>query len=162
MAQAGYHSAANANEDYNDDDSLRVALTSRNGTREPLAQTPNLGTNRLRLFNTLEWKAAMHPHQRQLWGGVQHNAHHFSEPKSKPQPIDYTIAEENGTSEAFMGFMTYLIAKRFLQHDKVSVMDNAAAHSQGNGTVIKDMLWETIVDGCPLHILVISILIIQS
>jgi hypothetical protein len=50
----------------------------------------------------------------------------------KPHPIDYTIAEENGTSEAFAGFMTYLIAKRFL--------DNAAIHSQGNATVIEDML----------------------
>jgi hypothetical protein len=36
-------------------------------------------------------------------------------------------------------------------------MDNAAIHSQGNATVIEDMLWETIVDGCPLHILVIAL-----
>jgi hypothetical protein len=76
----------------------------------------------------------------------------------KPQPIDYPIAEENGTSEAFMGFMTYLIAKRLLQHDEFVVMDNAVIHSQGNATVIEDMLWETIVlDGHPLHILVISL-----
>jgi hypothetical protein len=32
----------------------------------------------------------------------------------KPQPIDNIIAEENGISEAFVGFMTYLIARRFL------------------------------------------------
>jgi hypothetical protein len=38
----------------------------------------------------------------------------------KPYPIDYTIAEENGTSEAFVGFMTYLIAKRFLRHESRS------------------------------------------
>jgi hypothetical protein len=47
----------------------------------------------------------------------------------KPQLINYTIAENNGTSEAFVGFMTYLIAKRFLQHDEFVVMDNAAIHS---------------------------------
>jgi hypothetical protein len=35
-------------------------------------------------------------------------------------------------------------------------MDNAAIHSQGNATVVENMLWETIIDGCPLHILVIS------
>jgi transposase len=74
---------------------------------------------------------------------------------NKPQPIDCTIAEENGTSEAFMGFMMYLIEKRFLRHDKFVVMDNAAIHSQGNATVSEDMLWETIIDGRPLHILVI-------
>jgi hypothetical protein len=55
---------------------------------------------------------------------------------------DYMIAEENGTSEA-------LIAKRFSGHNKFIVMDNAAIHSQGNATVVEDMLWETIVDGRP-------------
>jgi hypothetical protein len=53
---------------------------------------------------------------------------------NKPHPIDYTVAEENGTSEAFVGFMTYLIAKSFLQHDEFVVMDNPAIHSQGNVT----------------------------
>jgi transposase len=75
----------------------------------------------------------------------------------KPHPIDYTIGEENGTSEAFVGFMTYLIAKRFLRHNEFVVMDNAAIHYQRNATVIEDMLWETIVDGRPLHILVIQL-----
>jgi hypothetical protein len=40
-------------------------------------------------------------------------------------------------------------------------MDNAAIHSQGNATVVKDMLWKTILDaildGRPLHIHVISL-----
>jgi transposase len=75
----------------------------------------------------------------------------------KDYPINYTIAEENGTSEAFVGFITYLIAKRFLRHDEFVVMDNASIHSQGCATVIEDMLWETIVDGHPLHILVIQL-----
>jgi transposase len=74
----------------------------------------------------------------------------------KPYPIDYTIAEENGTSDAFVGFLMYLAARRFLRHNEFVVM-NAAIHSQGNVTVVKDMLWETIIDGCPLHILVISL-----
>ena len=73
----------------------------------------------------------------------------------KPVPMEYTIGEENGTSEAFVGFMTYLIAKIFLHHHEFVVMDNARIHSMGNATVVKDMMWETIVDGLPLHILVI-------
>jgi transposase len=75
----------------------------------------------------------------------------------KEYPIDYTIGEENGTSEAFVAFMTYLIAKRFLRHNEFVVMDNASIHYQNNVTVIEDMLWETIVDGLPLHILVIQL-----
>jgi transposase len=75
----------------------------------------------------------------------------------KDYPIDYTIGEENGTSEAFVAFITYLIAKRFLRHDEFVVMDNASIHYQNNATVIENMLWETIVDGLPLHILVIQL-----
>ncbi len=60
----------------------------------------------------------------------------------KPHPIDYMIVEENGMPEAFVGFMTYLIAKKCLQHNKVLVvMDNAAINSRKNGTVIEDVLW---------------------
>jgi hypothetical protein len=75
----------------------------------------------------------------------------------KDYPINYTIADENGTSEAFVGFITYLIAKRFLQHEEFVVIDNASIHSQGCATVIQDMLVETIVDGRSLHILVIQL-----
>jgi transposase len=70
--------------------------------------------------------------------------------------MDYTIGRENGSSEAFVAFlMTYLIAKRFLLHDEFLIMDNATIHIRGNARVIEDMLWETIVYCCPLHILVI-------
>jgi hypothetical protein len=75
----------------------------------------------------------------------------------KEYPIDYTIGEENGTSEAFVAFITYLIAKRFLRHNEFVVMDNASIHYQNNATVIENMLWETVVDGLPLHILVIQL-----
>jgi hypothetical protein len=34
-------------------------------------------------------------------------------------------------------------------------MDNATIHIHGNSRVIKDMLWETMVDGLPLHVLLI-------
>jgi hypothetical protein len=76
----------------------------------------------------------------------------------KEYPIDYmVIGEENGMSEAFVAFMTYLIAKRSLRHNEFVVMDNASIHYQNNSTVIEDMLWETIVDGLPLHILVLQL-----
>ncbi len=73
----------------------------------------------------------------------------------KPYPMDYTIGKENGTSEAFVGFLTYLIANRFFLHNEFLLMDNATIHIHGNSRVIEDMLWETIVDGFPLHVLVI-------
>jgi transposase len=75
----------------------------------------------------------------------------------KEYPIDYTIGEENGTSEAFVGFITYLIAKRFLRHNEFVVMDNASIHYQACATVVEDVLWDTVVDGLPLHILVIQL-----
>jgi hypothetical protein len=47
----------------------------------------------------------------------------------KPVPMEYTIGEENGMSEAFVGFMMYLIAKRVLRHHEFVVMDNTRIHS---------------------------------
>jgi hypothetical protein len=76
----------------------------------------------------------------------------------KAHPRDYTIRKENGTSAAFVGFLMYLIAKCFLLHNEFLVMDNAIIHSRGNARVIVDMLWDTIVNGHPLHILVIHLL----
>jgi hypothetical protein len=46
--------------------------------------------------------------------------------------MDYTIGKENGTSKAFVCFLTYLIAKCFLLHDELFIMDNATIHSHGN------------------------------
>jgi hypothetical protein len=54
----------------------------------------------------------------------------------KACPMDYMIGKEKTTSEAFVGFLTYLIANPF-------VMDNVMIHIHGNSRVIEDMLWET-------------------
>jgi hypothetical protein len=75
----------------------------------------------------------------------------------KDYPVDYTIGEEKVTSEAFVAFITYLIAKRFLRHNGFVIMDNASIHYQACATVVEDVLWETIVDVLPLHILVIQL-----
>jgi hypothetical protein len=46
--------------------------------------------------------------------------------------------------------------KKILASDhEFVVMDNARIHSLGNATVIEDMLWETTIDGHPLHIFVV-------
>jgi hypothetical protein len=74
----------------------------------------------------------------------------------RAHPMDCMIGKENGVSEAFMGFLIYLTAICFFLHNKFILMDNATiVHIHGNSRVIKDMLWETIVNGLPLHVLVI-------
>jgi hypothetical protein len=54
-----------------------------------------------------------------------------------------------------VGFLTYLIANCFFLHNEFLVMDNATIHIHGNARVVEDMLWETIIDGFPLHVLII-------
>ena len=46
----------------------------------------------------------------------------------KAHPMDYTIGKENDTSEAFEGFLTYLIANHFFLHNKFLLMDNVTIH----------------------------------
>jgi hypothetical protein len=74
----------------------------------------------------------------------------------KPYLMDYyTIGKENGTSEVFVGFLTYLIDNCFFLHNNFLLMDNATIHIHGNARVVEVMLWESIVDGFQLHVLVI-------
>jgi hypothetical protein len=55
----------------------------------------------------------------------------------KAHPMDFTIGKENGSisEEAFVDFLTYLIAKHFLLHNEFLVMDNATIHSRGGHDV---------------------------
>ena len=73
----------------------------------------------------------------------------------KPKPVAYHIGAENGDSVAFYIFISSLIVNGFFHHHEVLVMDNAAIHTGGAAEGIEDLLWNTIIDGAPLQILVI-------
>jgi transposase len=67
----------------------------------------------------------------------------------------YTMGEQNGTAAAFVNFCQMMIQTRWLVHDEVLVMDNAGIHTGRESEDLVDFFWETIVDGRPLHVLVI-------
>jgi hypothetical protein len=58
----------------------------------------------------------------------------------KAHPLDYTIGKENGTSEAFVAFLMYLIANHFFLHNTFLMMDYATILMHGTAKVIEDML----------------------
>jgi hypothetical protein len=74
---------------------------------------------------------------------------------NKPYPVDYMIGRENGNAASFVAFIEYLIATRFFAHDEFLVMDNAAIHMGAEAAIVEDLLWDIVVDGEPLHVLVI-------
>jgi hypothetical protein len=63
----------------------------------------------------------------------------------KPYPMDYTIGKGNGTSEAFVGFLTYLIANLILLHNRFLLMDNAtismASHCMSSSSIFPPAVW---------------------
>jgi hypothetical protein len=65
------------------------------------------------------------------------------------------IGKENGSAASFVTFIEYLIATRFFVHGEILVMDNAAIHTGAEAGIIEDLLWEFILDGEPLHVLVV-------
>jgi transposase len=67
----------------------------------------------------------------------------------------FTIGEENGTSESFMYFCLLMVESGWLVHDEILVMDNAAVHTGHEARDLEQWFWELIVDGRPLHVLVI-------
>ncbi len=74
---------------------------------------------------------------------------------SKPSPIHYVIGKENGNSTSFAAYIMQLISNRWFEHGDVLVLDNAAIHSGGDAGNVEDYLWDTVVDGRPLNVLVI-------
>jgi hypothetical protein len=47
-----------------------------------------------------------------------------------------------------------MVQTRWLVHDAILVLDNAGIHT-GSKSADLGSFWETIMDGCPLHVLVI-------
>ena len=73
----------------------------------------------------------------------------------KPRPINYSMGWENGDAGAFLAFIEYLIGDGWFQHDKTLIMDNAAIHTCDVAEIVPDILWSTVINGCPLHVLVL-------
>ena len=74
---------------------------------------------------------------------------------AKNKHIFASVGQGNNNSAAFMRFVEAMVTERFLLHGEVLIMDNAAIHTGRDSIGLEDFLWDTIVDGRPLHILVI-------
>ena len=73
----------------------------------------------------------------------------------KQHPIAYNIQKDNGSAVSFVAFIKSMIVSRFLSHNELLIMDNAAIHTGGEADIVEGLLWDTIVDGKPLNILVV-------
>jgi hypothetical protein len=73
----------------------------------------------------------------------------------KQQPAVYTMGEENGSAASFMRFCTLMVDTGWLVHDEILIMDNAAVHTGGEARDLEEWFWDRIVDGRPLHVLVV-------
>jgi hypothetical protein len=74
---------------------------------------------------------------------------------TKPRPIQYRIDQENGSAATFVTFITALIISGFFKHEEILVMDNARIHTGGEAEGIESLLWDTPIDGRPLHVLIV-------
>ena len=74
---------------------------------------------------------------------------------NKPCPVYHTIGKNNGTAEAFTDFVNEMIINGFLRHGEVVIIDNAAIHTCGEASIVEQMLWDTVIDGMPLNVLVL-------
>jgi hypothetical protein len=73
----------------------------------------------------------------------------------KPRPIQYRIDLENGNAETFMCFIRAVIISGFFHHEEILVMDNCRIHTGGVADALETLLWETPIEGRPLHVLIV-------
>lgn len=73
----------------------------------------------------------------------------------KQQPMHYFMGKDNGDANSFAAYIVLLIKVRWFEHGDILILDNAAIHSGGKAANIESYLWDTVIDGRPLHVLVI-------
>ena len=71
---------------------------------------------------------------------------------TKMVSIAYHITKENGTATQFVAFIKMLIVTGYFEHNQILVMDNARIHTAGEAECVEYFLWNTIIDGVPLHV----------
>ena len=69
--------------------------------------------------------------------------------------IFYSCGQQNGTAAAFQTFIEYMIGNRRFRHHDVLVLDNARIHGGAASDIFRDVLWNYLLDGTPLHVAVI-------
>ncbi len=74
---------------------------------------------------------------------------------SKHRPIQYQIDKEKSMASTFVLFIKVLIISCFFKHEEILVMDNARIHIGGEASCVETLLWETPINGMPLHVLVV-------
>jgi hypothetical protein len=87
------------------------------------------------------------------------NAHNIfavvSGSPNKLRSMDYHITKENGNATNFVAFIKQLIIGGFFEHHEILVMDNARIHTAGEADCVEYHLWNTPIDGRPLHVKVV-------
>ena len=73
----------------------------------------------------------------------------------KDKHVYFTVNDEKNTAKHFMEYVKNMVADGFLIHNEVFILDNAAIHTGKESKDLEKYLWDTIVDGKPLHILVL-------
>ena len=73
----------------------------------------------------------------------------------KLSPMAYNIQKNNGCAVSFVYFIEQMITTGWLRHNECLIMDNAAIHTGKEADIIEGLLWNTIVNGSPLRILVV-------
>jgi hypothetical protein len=74
---------------------------------------------------------------------------------TKKVSISYHISKANGNATQFVAFIKMLIISNYFEHQEILVMDNARIHTAGEAECVEYFLWNTIVDGRPLHVKVV-------
>jgi transposase len=74
---------------------------------------------------------------------------------TKMVSIAYHITKEKGTATQFVAFIKMLIVTGFFEHQEILVMDNARIHTAGEAECVEYYLWNTVIDGKPLHVKIV-------
>jgi hypothetical protein len=98
-----------------------------------------------------------HCRHRFLQRSLQSTRHNLPNP-AKQYPAYWICGEENGNAASYVAFLEHLILiRRWFKRGDILIRDRATIHDQAEAKIIEDLLWGTVVDGQPLHVLTVPL-----
>jgi hypothetical protein len=72
---------------------------------------------------------------------------------AKQYPAYWICGEENGNVASYVTFLEHLILIGWFERGDILIQDHATIHDQAKAKIAEDLLWGTVVNGQPLHVL---------
>ena len=76
---------------------------------------------------------------------------------TKTHPVYWVCGEQNGNAALYVAFLEHLISIRWFDRGDILIRDRCTIYDKAEAKIAEDILWNTVIDGHPLHVLTVPL-----